>query len=144
MQLKEGNHQLERSQQMVRDNLPHHRCRPKRSLNRRPVSSHQHKRTVVRQSSARRRRDYRSVQMVQLRTVMFEAAAWLTGAVVIRVVLNLIMAASSQFWLLGLIVACLPAVTAIWMTYLSPRHGFIVGYRCLLLMTGLLLGGKFQ
>jgi hypothetical protein len=69
---------------------------------------------------------------------------WIVGAMVIRIILNGIMAMSSQFWLLGIVVAALPAITAIWMTYLSPHHGFVVGYRCLLLMTGLLLGGKLQ
>ncbi len=73
---------------------------------------------------------------------MLDALLWLTGAVLVRLAINGIMAMSSQFWLLGVMVACLPAITAIWMTHLSPQQGFILGYRCLIVMTGLLLGGK--
>ncbi|MEM7770348.1 MAG: hypothetical protein AAF327_07535 [Cyanobacteria bacterium P01_A01_bin.37] len=76
------------------------------------------------------------------RGMVLEAMFWLFGAVIIRLILNVVMTASSQFWMLGVVVACLPAMTAIWMTHLSPRQGFVLGYRCLLVMTGLLLGGK--
>lgn len=76
-------------------------------------------------------------------SAVFEAVLWVLGAVAIRLGLDALMAVSSQFWLLGAMVACLPAATAIWMTHLSPQRGFMVGYRCLLVMAGLLLGGKF-
>lgn len=75
-------------------------------------------------------------------TAVLDALLWLVGAVFVRLFVNGIMAISSQFWLLGVMVACLPAVTAVWMTHLSPQQGFVLGYRCLIVMTGLLLGGK--
>ena len=80
---------------------------------------------------------------INVRSALFEAGLWVLGAVAIRLVLDAFMSVSSQFWLLGAMVACLPAFTAILMTHLSPQRGFIVGYRCLLVMAGLLLGGKF-
>lgn len=102
--------------------------------------------------SSRRRRSCRSTAkpaVLARRTLVstvlaavVEVLFWLIGAMVLRVLIDGIMAMSSQFWLLGVVVACLPAITALWITHLSPQKGFVVGYRCLMVMAGLLLGGR--
>ncbi|MGB3494354.1 MAG: hypothetical protein WBA57_16625 [Elainellaceae cyanobacterium] len=72
-----------------------------------------------------------------------QAIAWITIAMLLRWFLDGVMTVSSQFWLLGVVLAIAPATIAVLLTQTSPRTGLKIGYRCLLMMLGLLLAGKF-
>lgn len=73
---------------------------------------------------------------------LLDAIAWLGGAVLLRLLIEGFMVVSSQFWVLGVVMAIAPALMAIWIVMTSPQMGLVLGYRCLLVMVGLLIGGK--
>jgi hypothetical protein len=70
------------------------------------------------------------------------AAIWIIGSVVARVGLDLMLLAFPGMWLpvIGLIVT--PAAIAVYRATVAPQTGIIWGYRLLLVMIGLLVGGR--
>ncbi|GEM_PF-6900771 len=96
-----------------------------------------------RRARIRRARSLRHPKPLRrLGTAGLKAIAWIVLALLLRWFLEAVMVVTSQFWLLGTLLAIAPAVTAVWLTQTSPRTGLKIGYRCLLVMVGLLLGGK--
>lgn len=70
------------------------------------------------------------------------AAIWIIGSVVARVGLDLMLLAFPGMWLpvIGMIVT--PAAIAVYRATVAPQTGIIWGYRLLLVMIGLLVGGR--
>lgn len=112
-----------------------------------PISSHltpaRPRRAATPAADLQRRRFYRRQQRQQTWAVGLESLAWIASAALLRWTVDVVMAMSSQFWLLGVLLAIAPAIAAIWLTQATPRMGLVIGYRCLLIMLGLLLGGTF-
>jgi len=73
---------------------------------------------------------------------MQDAILWVLGAIVVRVGLDLLLIAHPGLWLpvVGLIVT--PAAIAVYQATVAPQSGFVWGYRLLLIMIGLLIGGR--
>lgn len=71
------------------------------------------------------------------------AAAWLVGATLARLAIDAVLVSYPAFWLpaVGLIIA--PAAIAAYRTTIAPETSIQWGYRLLLIMVGLLLGGRF-
>ncbi|HHP7245499.1 MAG TPA: hypothetical protein ACFE0H_12505 [Elainellaceae cyanobacterium] len=71
-----------------------------------------------------------------------EAILWIAGSAVVRIGLDALLAAFPAFWLPVLALIVTPTAIAIYRTTIDPRSGLILGYRLLLIMVGLLLGGR--
>lgn len=71
-----------------------------------------------------------------------DAVAWFIGAVLARLALNWIIASHPAFWLPAVAVVIAPAAIAIYRTSASPQTSLVWGYRLLLIMLGLLVGGR--
>lgn len=71
-----------------------------------------------------------------------KAAAWLFGATLARMAIDAVLVSYPAFWLpaVGLIIA--PAAIAAYRTTVAPESSIQWGYRLLLIMVGLLLGGR--
>ncbi len=78
----------------------------------------------------------------QLSAGIGDAIAWLGLAIVVRLLADYGLTLWPSLWplILGSLVA--PALIAIWLSRLFPQLSPILGYRSLLLMFGLLLGGR--
>jgi hypothetical protein len=85
---------------------------------------------------------YRLKPPTQLAAGVWDAIAWLGLAIVMRLLADYGLSIMPSLWPLiaGTLVA--PALIAIWLSTLFPRFSAILGYRSLLLMFGLLLGGR--
>jgi hypothetical protein len=72
-----------------------------------------------------------------------QAATWLVGATLARMAIDALLISYPAFWLpaVGLIIA--PAAIAAYRTTVAPESSIQWGYRLLLIMVGLLLGGRF-
>ncbi|MEO1145741.1 MAG: hypothetical protein AAFY26_09095 [Cyanobacteria bacterium J06638_22] len=72
-----------------------------------------------------------------------QAATWLVGATLARMAIDALLVSYPVFWLpaVGLIIA--PAAIAAYRTTVAPESSIQWGYRLLLIMVGLLLGGRF-
>ncbi|MGJ3254154.1 MAG: hypothetical protein ACFE0J_23930 [Elainellaceae cyanobacterium] len=71
-----------------------------------------------------------------------EAVLWIAGSAVVRIGLDALLAAFPAFWLPVLALVVTPTAIAIYRTTIDPRSGLALGYRLLLIMIGLLLGGR--
>ncbi|MGJ3245695.1 MAG: hypothetical protein ACFE0I_06420 [Elainellaceae cyanobacterium] len=71
-----------------------------------------------------------------------EAVLWVAGSAVVRIGLDALLAAFPAFWLPVLALVVTPTAIAIYRTTIDPRSGLMLGYRLLLIMIGLLLGGR--
>ncbi|MEO0406126.1 MAG: hypothetical protein AAF289_02120 [Cyanobacteria bacterium P01_A01_bin.135] len=71
-----------------------------------------------------------------------DAMLWIAASAAVRVGLDLLLLTYSGLWLpvMALIVA--PAAIAIYRTMVNPQTGFALGRQLLLIMIGLLLGGR--
>lgn len=71
------------------------------------------------------------------------AALWLMGSTVARMAIDAVLLSHPALWLpaVGLIIA--PAAIAAYRTTIAPETSLLWGYRLLLIMIGLLLGGRF-
>jgi hypothetical protein len=85
----------------------------------------------------------RPVDVLEMPSFSLQTATiWVIGAVVARVGLDLLLLAFPGMWIpvIGLIVA--PAAIALYRTTVAPQTGIVWGYRLLLVMIGLLIGGR--
>lgn len=71
-----------------------------------------------------------------------DAAVWIAGAAAVRILLNLVLVSQPSLQPLFLMLMVAPAAIAIYQVTSAPRTGFITAYRLLLMMVGLLLGGR--
>jgi len=71
-----------------------------------------------------------------------EAMVWLAIAALVRIGVDWMLTLSTLFWLpvLGILVA--PALLAILLSHQVPALSLVLGYRLLLILIGLLLGGR--
>jgi hypothetical protein len=75
-------------------------------------------------------------------SALAEAIAWIAAATALRIVMDWLLASSTDFWIPVLIVITTPAAIAVGLSSLMPQLSLVLGYRLILVMTGLLLGGK--
>lgn len=71
-----------------------------------------------------------------------EAIAWISAAAALRLVMDGLLASSTAFWTPVLVVIVAPAAIAVSLSTLMPRLSLVLGYRLILVMAGLLIGGK--
>lgn len=70
------------------------------------------------------------------------AALWICGAAVARAMINLLRVSLPGWQPLWLLLLLLPAAIAIYQVRQSPASGFVAAYRLLLILVGLLIGGR--
>lgn len=75
-------------------------------------------------------------------TALAEAIAWIAAATAVRLIMNGLLASSTAFWTPVLIGIVAPAAIAVSLSAMMPRLSLVLGYRLILVMTGLLIGGK--
>jgi hypothetical protein len=73
---------------------------------------------------------------------LVDGLLWLGGAVILRLAIARLLLQSPEFWLPGVAILATPALMAIMLATLVPRWSWILGYRLILIMFGLLLGGR--
>lgn len=71
------------------------------------------------------------------------AALWLIGSTIARMIIDIALIAHPALWLPAVILIAAPAAIAIYRTTVAPETSIQWGYRLLLIMVGLLLGGRF-
>lgn len=86
---------------------------------------------------------HRSTQANPLPSITLQnSVPWFVGAVLVRVGLDIMLAAAPGLWLLAVIIIAAPALFAAYRATVSPQSGFMLGYYLFLIMLGLLLGGR--
>lgn len=78
----------------------------------------------------------------QFAAALWDGVMWIGGAIALRLGVNALLAQSASFWLPSILILTLPAAIAILVTTLKPEWGWVVGYRLVLIMFGLLIGGR--
>jgi hypothetical protein len=73
-----------------------------------------------------------------------DAVLWLIGAATARIGLNLVLANFPGFWLPVAALIVIPAAIAIYRTSSTPQSNLVWGYRLLVVMIGLLIGGRLS
>ncbi|MGF1514218.1 MAG: hypothetical protein ACFB5Z_11060 [Elainellaceae cyanobacterium] len=68
---------------------------------------------------------------------------WVAASAAVRVGLDLLLATYAGLWLPVIALIIAPAAIALYQTAVNPKAGFVLGGRLLLIMIGLLLGGRF-
>jgi hypothetical protein len=71
-----------------------------------------------------------------------EAIVWMGAAAAMRISFDVFMTTAPNFWLPGVLVLISPAIVAAAIAIWLPDWSLILGYRSVLLMLGVLLGGK--
>jgi hypothetical protein len=71
-----------------------------------------------------------------------DAIGWIATAIAIRIAVNVLLTSSVDFWIPGIMILTAPAGIALVLVMLAPRWGWVLGYRLLLVMFGLLIGGR--
>jgi len=71
------------------------------------------------------------------------AAVWLVGSTLARVAIDLVLVSNPTLWLPAVALIVAPAAIAAYRTTVAPETSIQWGYRLLLIMVGLLLGGRF-
>lgn len=71
-----------------------------------------------------------------------EAIAWMAAAAAVRVSVGVLLTTSSTLWLPVVLLLIAPAIAAAYLSTLMPQMSLILGYRSVLLMLGLLIGGR--
>ncbi|MEB3211869.1 MAG: hypothetical protein VKL39_10970 [Leptolyngbyaceae bacterium] len=73
-----------------------------------------------------------------------QSLAWIGGSVVIRLCLDTLLATHPALWPLAIAIVVTPAAIAIYRTVVDSRVSFTLGRRLILIMFGLLLGGRLS
>lgn len=71
-----------------------------------------------------------------------DAIAWIAGAIAYRFGVDWLISLAAQFWLPGILLLIAPAVLAVRVSTSLPKLSLVLGYRLVLVMVGLLIGGK--
>lgn len=96
------------------------------------VGSHPSRRTV----RSQRRTTSNSVLRIK------EAVALFLGAVIVRMVLDMLLVSFPVLWTPAVALLVTPAAIAVYRSSHTPQSGLVWGYRLLVIMLGLLLGGR--
>ncbi len=72
------------------------------------------------------------------------AAMWITGAAAARIILTIFLSSQPALKPLALMLMVAPAAIAIYQVTAAPKTGFVTAYRLLLILVGLLLGGRLS
>ena len=73
---------------------------------------------------------------------MKEAVALFLGAIAVRMVLDMVLASFPVLWTPAVALLVTPAAIAVYRSSHTPQSGLVWGYRLLVIMLGLLLGGR--
>ena len=73
---------------------------------------------------------------------LLDGVVWLGGAAALRLGVDWGLTLWPNLWLTGVLILIAPAIAATVAATLSPRLSLVLGYRLVLLTTGLLLGGR--
>lgn len=71
-----------------------------------------------------------------------DGVGWIAVSIVLRLGINALIASSTAFWIPGILLLAAPAVVAVAIATLMPQWSWVVGYRLVLVMFGLLIGGR--
>lgn len=71
-----------------------------------------------------------------------DAVAWIAVAAAVRIGLQVLMAAYPAFWLPTVLLLVIPVLIAAYQITFMTQSGIVWGYRLLLVLVGLLLGGR--
>lgn len=71
------------------------------------------------------------------------AALWLMGSTVARMAIDLVLVSHPALYLPAVLLIAAPAAIAMYRTTVAPETSIQWGYRLLIIMVGLLLGGRF-
>lgn len=99
-----------------------------------------HARTPKRARRTRRSTSRRPQSRVVIN--LKEGVALILGAVMVRLVLDLLRVSFPGLWVPAVALLITPTAIAVYRTTRTPRSGFAWGYRLLFIMIGLLLGGR--
>lgn len=92
--------------------------------------------------SARTARSKRAHSGVVEPMTMQQGVLWFAGAVIARVGIDLMLAAFPQLWLPAIALIVTPAAIAVYRTTVQPKSSIAWGCRLLVIMLGLLVGGR--
>jgi hypothetical protein len=73
---------------------------------------------------------------------LLDGGLWIGGAVALRLLITEILLRSAEFWFPSIILLISPALVAVVLATFKPGWSAILGYRLILVMFGLLLGGR--
>jgi hypothetical protein len=71
-----------------------------------------------------------------------DAIAWIAGAIAYRIGVDWWISLAAQAWLPGILVLIAPAMLAVGLSTAFPKLSLLLGYRLVLVMVGLLIGGR--
>lgn len=71
-----------------------------------------------------------------------DGLAWIAGSVALRMGVETLLAQSLTFWVPSILILSAPAIAAVFLSTLMPRLSWVLGYRLVLVMFGLLIGGR--
>ncbi|NJL20573.1 MAG: hypothetical protein HC895_06770 [Leptolyngbyaceae cyanobacterium SM1_3_5] len=71
-----------------------------------------------------------------------DAIAWIAFAVALRLAMRWLIVALPLLWPIAALIAMVPALSAAYLASRFPRLSLVLGYRSLLILLGLMLGGK--
>jgi hypothetical protein len=84
----------------------------------------------------------RLVPPSRFRAALIDAMAWIVGAIALRISVNLLLASAAHLWFPGIVVLSFPVIVAVCLVNIAPELGWLLGYRLILVLFGLLLGGR--
>lgn len=73
---------------------------------------------------------------------LLDGLVWIAGAIALRVTISVLLTSAAHLWFPGIVVLSLPVILAVCLVNAAPELGWLLGYRLLLVMFGLLLGGR--
>jgi hypothetical protein len=71
-----------------------------------------------------------------------DSLLWIAAATILRLGIDAVMVSFAQFWVPGIILLASPAAIALILAMVFPQASWVLGYRLVLVMFGLLLGGR--
>ncbi|MBD2089084.1 hypothetical protein H6F67_04350 [Microcoleus sp. FACHB-1515] len=71
-----------------------------------------------------------------------DAIVWIAAAVVLRLGVRWLIVALPALWPIAALIVMAPALSAAYLASRFPRLSLVLGYRSLLILLGLMLGGK--
>ena len=75
---------------------------------------------------------------------LLDGAIWGVSAVIIRIVLNQLFQIYAALWTPVALVLIVGVIVSLYRSILSPRPDPVLGYRTLMIIVGLLIGGRFS
>ncbi|MEM9809493.1 MAG: hypothetical protein AAF959_29955 [Cyanobacteria bacterium P01_D01_bin.56] len=75
---------------------------------------------------------------------LLDGAIWGVGAVIVRIVLNQLFQIYAALWTPVALMVIVGVIVSLYRSILSPRPDPVLGYRTLMIIVGLLIGGRFS